>query len=104
MDGVSLFSGNGSSFVDGISNDVHDSAESFGSDGDTDGCSGINYFLASDQPFGGIHGNGSDSRITQMLGNFEDESASDSFDFKGIEDGRDVSFELHVHDGTDDLL
>lgn len=28
----------------------------------------------------------------------------DSFYFEGVEDGGDVSFELHVDDGSDDLF
>jgi hypothetical protein len=38
-----------------------------------------------------------------MLGNFEDKSVLDSFNFECIENGRNLSFELHIHDGTNDL-
>jgi hypothetical protein len=38
-----------------------------------------------------------------MLGDLEDESVLDTLDFEGVEDGGDLSLELHVDDGTDDL-
>jgi hypothetical protein len=38
-----------------------------------------------------------------VLGDLEDESVLDAFDFEGVEDGGDFSFELDVHDGADDL-
>jgi len=38
-----------------------------------------------------------------MLGDLEDESVLDALYFEGVEDGWDLTFELHVDDGTDDL-
>jgi hypothetical protein len=38
-----------------------------------------------------------------MLSDFKNESVFDSFDFESVEDGRNLSFELNVHDGTNDL-
>jgi len=38
-----------------------------------------------------------------VLGDFKNESVFDSFDFECVEDRRDLSFELNVHDGTNDL-
>jgi len=38
-----------------------------------------------------------------MLSDFKNESVFDSFDFESVEDGRDLSIELNVHDGTNDL-
>ncbi len=84
MDGVSNFGFDWTSFIDGVSNDVHDSAESLWPDGNTNGGTGIVNILASNQSFGGIHSNCSDSGISQMLGDFEYQSVFDSFDFKSI--------------------
>lgn len=70
MDGISLFGGDGSSFVDGVADDVHDAAEGFWTHGDTDWCASINYILSSNEAFGGIHSDGSDSGVSEMLGDF----------------------------------
>lgn len=64
MNGIFLLGLDGSSLIDGISNDVHNSAKSFRADRDADRCSGINNILASDQSLGGIHGDGSHSWVS----------------------------------------
>ena len=61
----------GTSLINGITNNIHDSSESFRTDWDTDWSSSVNNILTSDKTFSGIHGNSSDSRVSQMLGNFE---------------------------------
>ena len=38
-----------------------------------------------------------------MLSDLEDESVGDSLHLKSVQNGRKVSLELHVDDGTDDL-
>lgn len=38
-----------------------------------------------------------------MLGDFEDQPVVNAFDFQSIQDGGDFSFELHIHDGADNL-
>lgn len=103
MDGVSLLSLNRSSLVDGVTDDVHDSSEGLGADGDTNGGTGIDNFLSADESFGGVHGDGADSGVSEMLGDLEDESVLDALYFEGVEDGWDLTLELHVDDGTDDL-
>jgi hypothetical protein len=84
VDWVFYFSVDGTSFIDWITNDVHDSAQSLRADWNTDWSTGIDDFLASDETLSGIHGNGSDSGVSQMLGHFENKSVFDSFDFEGI--------------------
>ena len=103
MDGCALGGVDGSSLVDGVTDDVHDSSEGLGADGDTNGGTGIDNFLSADESFGGVHGDGADSGVSEMLGDFEDESVLDALHFECVEDGWDLTFELHVDDGTDDL-
>lgn len=103
MDGVSLLGLDGASLVNGVTNDVHDSTEGFRSNGDTNGCAGIDDLLSSDESFSGVHGDGSHSGVAEMLGDFEDESVLDSLYFECVEDGGDFSLELHVDDGADHL-
>ena len=40
--------------------------------------------LPSDESFSGVQGNGSDSLIPEMLGDFKDQSPVDSLDFEGV--------------------
>jgi hypothetical protein len=80
VDGVFNFGVDGSSLIDGVTDDVHNSAEGFGADGNTDGGAGVDDFLASDETFSGVHGNGSDSGVSQMLGDFEHQSVFNAFD------------------------
>ena len=71
MDRVFDLSIDGTSLVDRFTDHIHDSAESFGAYGNTDGSSGINDVLTSDETFGGVHGNCSDSGVAQMLSDLE---------------------------------
>lgn len=48
MDGIFLSGNDGSSFIDGVSDNVHNSSQCFGSDGDLDGRSGVSNALSSD--------------------------------------------------------
>jgi hypothetical protein len=48
VDGISLLSGDGTSLVNGISNDVHDATQSFWAHWDTDWCTCIVNSLSSD--------------------------------------------------------
>ena len=74
MDGSVVLGVDGASLIDGLTNDVDDSTKSGGTDGDLDGSTSVDDVLASDKSLGGVHSNGSDGVLTQMLGDFEDES------------------------------
>ncbi|GMR43041.1 hypothetical protein PMAYCL1PPCAC_13236 [Pristionchus mayeri] len=91
----------GASLVNGLSNDVHDTAESLGSDGDLDRISGVDDLLATDKTLGTVHSNGTDDILTEMLGDLKNETGRASSDLKTVEDGREVLIELNVDDGTD---
>jgi hypothetical protein len=74
VDGSVVLGLDGTSLIDGLTNDVDDSAKSGGTDGDSDGSSGVVDNLSSDKSLGGVHSNGSDGVLSQMLGNFENKS------------------------------
>ena len=103
MDGISFLGLNRSSLVDGVADDVHDSPQGFRADGDADGCACVDDFLASDQAFGGVHGDGSHSGVSEVLCDFEDQSVLDALDLQRVEDRRDLPLKLHVDHGADDL-
>lgn len=103
MDGSVHGSVDGTSLVNGLSNNVDDSAKSTGAHGHHDGTIGISDFLASNQTLSGVQGDRPYVVSTQMLRHFQHESVLGSFDLQGIENGREVSFELHVNDCTNNL-
>ena len=58
-------------FVDRLADHVHDAAQGGGTDRHADGRAGVDHFLAADQAFGGVHGDGAHGVLAQMLGHFE---------------------------------
>lgn len=92
-----------SSLIDGLSDDVHNSSEALWSDWDHDWASGIFDGLSSDETIGSVHGNGSDSGVSQVVGDFQDQLSINSFNFEGVQDSWQGSIELDIDDGTDDL-
>ena len=86
-----------------LTNDVHNSSEGTGTDWNHDRISSIFDLLTSDETISTVQGNGSNSGVTQMLSDFEDESVLGASDFKGIKNGRKFTFELDIDDGTNDL-
>ena len=103
MDWQILSGVNWSLLIDGFSNDVDNSSESLRSYWHHDWVADILNLLASDETFGGVHSNGSHVVASQMLGDLEDKSDWKSLDLKSVLDWWEVSLELHVNDGTNDL-
>ena len=67
---------------------------------------GIGDSLTTDKALGGVHSNGADGVLTQMLGDFENEAGLAAFDLKGIENWWATILELDIDNGTnngDDL-
>ena len=106
MDGRELHALDGTAFVDGLANDVHDSAEGGCSDGDHDGCAGVDDLLATNETLCAVHCDGADRVFTQMGGDLEHETAAmEILDLEGVEDGGEVvGLELDVDHGADDGL
>merc|ERR1719167_419009 len=102
MDRQELVGFDGTSFVNGFSDDVDDTSEGSGSDWDGDGSAGVDAALSADETFGTVHGDGADGRLAKMLGDLEDETRVAILDLQGVEDRRQVAIELHVDDGADD--
>jgi peptide chain release factor 1 len=94
----------GTTFVNGFANDVHDAAESASADGDKNGSARIDDFLTTNETLCTIHGDGANGVLSQMGRNLKDEATTmEILDLKGVEDGGKVfGVELHVDDGTND--
>ncbi len=103
MDGSVLGGIDGASLVDGLSNDIDNSSQGFGTDGHKNGVSGVSNTLTSDETVSRVEGDGSHVVATEMLGDLEDETVLSALNLKGVKNGGDLTIELHVDDGTDDL-
>ena len=106
VDGRELDTLDRTTLVNGLANDVHDTAEGGGTNGNHDGVTSVDDLGAANETLGTVHGNGTDRVLTKMGGNLENETAArEVLDLQGIENGRKVvSFKLDVNDGTNDGL
>ena len=92
--------------------------EKLGTDGNLDGCTSVEDGLTADKTLSTIHGNSTDSVLSEMLGNLENETGVTVLDLKSVQNVgqlcipssycyfdiavRRTSIELHIHDGSDD--
>jgi len=103
VDGEELGGVDGAAFVDGLTNNINDSAESLGTHGDADGVASVSDGLAAHETLRGVEGDGPHVVATQVLGDFEHQSVFDILHLEGVENWGQRSLELHVHDGTNNL-
>ena len=68
---LSLVSGDGAPLVNWVTNNVDNSTEGLGTDGDHDGGTSVEDLLATDKTLSTVHSNGTDSVLSQVLGNLE---------------------------------
>ncbi len=95
----------GALLIDGLADDVDDTAEGTGSDGNHDGGAGVVDLLASHEALSGLHGNSTNGVLTQVLGDLQHQALGASRDrhLEGVEDRGEGVVALNVDDGTDDL-
>mmetsp|Transcript_2155 Transcript_2155/g.4907 ORF Transcript_2155/g.4907 Transcript_2155/m.4907 type:complete len:511 (-) Transcript_2155:15-1547(-) len=104
MDGQDVLGVDRSALVDGLSDDVHDTSQGLATDRDLDRLSRVPHLLASHESLGGIHGNGTDGVLSQMLRHLKNETDLVVLDLQGSQDRRQVAAgELNIDDGTNDL-
>ena len=71
----SVFVGfDGTTFVNGLTNNINNSSKSLGTDWNQDRVTGVQNWLSSNETFSGVESDGSHVVATQVLGDFEDES------------------------------
>jgi len=99
LEGVGL---DWASLIDGLTNDVDDSAEGGGADWDHNGVTGVQNGLASNDSLGGVHSNGSDGVLSHMLGDLEDQSVLSALHLESVQNWGSIAIELNVNDWTDD--
>jgi hypothetical protein len=106
VDGQHFDTLDGSTFINGLANDVHDTSKGILSNRDLNWGTRVDDFLSTDETFGTIHSNCPHGVLTQVGGDFKDETATvEVLDFEGVKDwGKVFSVELDVDNGTDDGL
>ena len=90
-------------FVDRLADDVDDAAEAFLADRNRDRRAGVDHLLAANETFGDVHRDAAHGAFAEMLGHFENEAVAVVGGFERVQDFRQVTVELHVDDGADDL-
>ena len=100
---ISNFGFDGSSLIDWITNHIHNTTQCFWADWDSNGTTQICDWLTSNQTFCGIHGNSSDSAISQVLCDFQDQFIACALDLKCIQNWWKWSIKLYIYDCTNDL-
>eukprot|EP00049_Salpingoeca_infusionum_P017038 m.351566 g.351566 ORF g.351566 m.351566 type:complete len:400 (-) comp16279_c0_seq1:777-1976(-) len=89
--------------IDWLANDVKDTAKSGSTDWDLDGITSVCDWLSTHETLSTVHGNGTDSALTQMLCDLENETGAVVLNLKGVEDWWKATFvELDINDGTND--
>ena len=98
-----LISLDGTTLIDGLTNNIDDSSEGLGTDGYQNGGADIADTLSSNETLSGIKGNGTDVVSTEMLGDLENKSVGAILNLKGIQNWGKLALELHIDDGTNNL-
>ena len=103
VDGTAFLVRHRTGLVDRLSDDVDDAAERAVPDRDRNRQPGIGNLLSADETFARIHGNGAHGRFAEMLGDFEHQAIAVIVRLQRIENRGQISLELHIDDGADDL-
>jgi hypothetical protein len=97
-----VIASNCTTLIDGFANHVHDTAKGSVTDWDTDGVTSVSDWLTTDETFSTVHGNGTDSVLSQMLGDFQDETDRVILNLEGVENRWEWAIELNIDNGTND--
>eukprot|EP00117_Sycon_ciliatum_P024120 scpid82748/ scgid4581/ len=103
VNGSELLSSNWSSFINGFSNNVDNSAESFWADRYFNRIASVCDFLSTHKTLSGIQSNGSNVASSQVLGNFKDETMVCSLNLKCVKNWRKGTIKLDINNGSDNL-
>ena len=103
MDGKEALGVDGAALVDGLTNHIDDSAEGAGADGNLNGVTSVDDWLAADETLSGVKSDGAHVVATQVLGDLEDETVLGTLNLERVEDRRKFALELHIDDGTNNL-
>src|SRR5690606_8252254 len=102
LDAPQLVVLNRTGFVDGLAQDVHDTAQGAGTNRYLDGLASVVDVKATLEAFGRTHGDGTDNAVAQLLLDFQ--GGLGALNFQRVIDVRYlIARKFHVDDGADDL-
>lgn len=119
VDGAHGDTDDGSTLVDGLSNDVHDATKAGGSDGDEDGGAGVDDLLSANESLGSwehgkrasamagelrragkqrtVHGDGADRVLSKVHGDLENETVLEPLNLESVENrGKVIGIKLNL--------
>jgi hypothetical protein len=103
VNGGRLLGVDGATLVDRLANNVDDTTQALGTDGNGDGGTGVLHRLATDQTFSTVHGNGADGVLSQVLSDLKNQTTVEVLDLEGVKNRRKLALvKLDVDNGTDD--
>ncbi len=102
VDTPALFFADRASFVNRVTQHVHDTAQGLDPDRHGDGCTGVGDGQTALDTFGGTHGDGTYDAITQLLLDFQGQTLIGHLQ-RVIHLRHVFAREFHVDDGADDL-
>jgi peptide chain release factor 1 len=95
----------GTTLINWVTSNVHNTTERSWTDWHHDGVSSIGCTMATDETLSTIHSNCADNVLSQMMRNLEDELVATIVGFESVQNRRKlVSIEFDIHDGTNDLM
>jgi hypothetical protein len=95
----------GTTLVDRVAGDVHDTTKGGRADRDGDGSTSVGSLGTTRQTLSTVHGNASYDVLAEMLRDLEDELLAIVGGLDGVENGRKLlGIELDIDDGTNDLV
>ena len=103
MDREELGSVDGATLVDGLSDHINDTAEGARADRHLNRVASVLNGLTTDETLSGVESNRAHVVATQVLGDLEDETVLGALNLKSVENRRELTLELDVDDGTNDL-
>ena len=103
VDRAQAFRNHRTGFIDRLADHVDDAAERAGADRHHDRVAGVGDFLTADQTLGGVHRDGAHRGFAEMLRHFEHQTVAAVLGLDRVQNGGQMSLELHVDDGADDL-
>src|SRR5260221_5217806 len=103
MDGAVAFRFDRPGFIDRLADHIHDAAKRARTQRHHDRVAGVSDFLTTDQTFGCIHRDGAHGEFAEMLRDLEHQTVAAVLRLERVENGRQMSLELHVDHGADDL-
>jgi hypothetical protein len=90
-------------FIDRLTNNVHNTAQSLTSDRDSDRGSSVDDSLATSETISGLHSNAADSLVTSVLGNLKNQPNVMALNFQSRENSGEFTIKVNIHDGTNNL-